>query len=132
MVVCFICKSEFSNNKGGQLTNHLKNDHNITLLEYVILTEYDNIPPKCKCGLCDEIPHLYRGKFLQYAKGHDSFKRREEMKNWKTTVSGVVVAAGTGMVQASDPTVQMIGQIVSVIGAILLGIFAKDSNVTGS
>ena len=34
--------------------------------------------------------------------------------------------------QASDPTVQMIGQIVSVIGAILLGLFAKDSNVTGS
>jgi hypothetical protein len=52
------------------------------------------------------------------------------MKNWKTTVSGVIVAAGTGMAQASDPTVQMIGQIVSVIGAILLGIFAKD--VTGS
>ena len=78
MVVCFICKSEFSNNKGGQLTNHLKNDHNITLLEYVILTEYDNIPPKCKCGLCDEIPHLYRGKFLKYAKGHDSFKFRQE------------------------------------------------------
>ena len=77
MVVCFICKSEFSNNKGGQLTNHLKNDHNITLLEYVILTEYDNIPPKCKCGLCDEIPHLYRGKFLKYAKGHDSFSWQE-------------------------------------------------------
>jgi len=54
------------------------------------------------------------------------------MKNWKTTVSGVVVAAGAGMVQASDPTVQMIGQIISVIGAILLGLFAKDSNVTGS
>jgi hypothetical protein len=27
------------------------------------------------------------------------------MKNWKTTVSGVIVAAGTGMVQSSDPTI---------------------------
>jgi len=47
------------------------------LVDYIILTEYKGISPKCKCG-CGDIPHLYRGKFLQYAKGHDSFKRREE------------------------------------------------------
>jgi hypothetical protein len=49
----------------------------MTLPDYIILTQYDGITPKCKCGLCDEHPHLYRGKFLQYAKGHDSFKFRE-------------------------------------------------------
>ena len=77
MVSCFICKVEFINNNGGQLTNHIKKHHNINLVDYVILTEYNNIPPKCKCGLCDEVPHLYRGKFLNYAKGHDGFKFKE-------------------------------------------------------
>lgn len=78
MVSCFICKKEFINNSGGQLTTHLKKDHNMPLVDYIILTVYKGISPKCKCG-CDDIPNLYRGKFLQYAKGHDSFKRREEI-----------------------------------------------------
>ena len=77
MVSCFICNDKFINNSGGQLTSHIKKCHNMTLEEYIILTEYNNIPPKCECGLCDDIPHLYRGKFLKYAKGHDGFKWRE-------------------------------------------------------
>ena len=76
MVSCFICQMEFENNTGGQLTNHVKKVHSMSLVDYTILTEYNNIPPKCKCG-CEEVPHLYRGKFLNYSKGHDSFKVRE-------------------------------------------------------
>ena len=77
MINCYICKEEFKNNTGGQLTNHVKKCHSMTLEDYIILTEYNNIAPKCKCG-CEERPHLYRGKFLEYSKGHTKFKHREQ------------------------------------------------------
>lgn len=53
------------------------------------------------------------------------------MKNWKTTVFGGVTAAGMGLSQSEDPILKTIGQILVVIGPVLLGIVAKDSNVTG-
>lgn len=53
------------------------------------------------------------------------------MKNWKTTLFGGITAAGLGLSQSAEPILQTIGQILSVIGPILLGIFAKDGNVTG-
>jgi len=53
------------------------------------------------------------------------------MKNWKTTLFGAITAAGLGMTQSSEPIVQTIGQVLSVAGPILLGIFSKDANVTG-
>lgn len=53
------------------------------------------------------------------------------MKNWKTTLFGAITAAGLGMSQSSEAIVQTIGQILAVLGPILLGIFSKDANVTG-
>lgn len=53
------------------------------------------------------------------------------MKNWKTTLFGALIAAGGGLQQVDDPTVQLIGKILAFGGPILLGLFAKDSNVTG-
>jgi hypothetical protein len=53
------------------------------------------------------------------------------MRSWKTSVFGAITAAGMGFSQSEDPTLKMIGQVLIVIGPILLGVFAKDSNVTG-
>ena len=53
------------------------------------------------------------------------------MKSWKTTVAGIITAIGVGFTQSDDPTLQMIGKILVVVGPIILGIVAKDSNVTG-
>ena len=53
------------------------------------------------------------------------------MKSWKTTLCGCITAAGAGMTQSSDATVQLIGKLLVVIGPILLGVFAKDHNVSG-
>lgn len=63
---------EFKTNAGGDLTKHLLNAHNMTLENYVILTEYDNINPICECGFCLDRPEFYRGKFKKYAYGHTS------------------------------------------------------------
>jgi hypothetical protein len=52
-------------------------------------------------------------------------------KNWKTTLFGGLTAAGMGLSQTEDPILKVVGQILTVLGPVLLGIFAKDSNVTG-
>jgi putative effector of murein hydrolase len=60
------------------------------------------------------------------------YERRDFiMKNWKTTLSGIITASGVGMIQSDDPTVQLIGKLLAVIGPVLFGFFAKDNNVTG-
>ena len=51
--------------------------------------------------------------------------------SWKTTLFGALIAAGAGMVLSTDPTVQLIGKILTIVGPVLFGLFAKDSNVTG-
>lgn len=53
------------------------------------------------------------------------------MKNWKTTLFGAITAAGIGLTQTDDPILKTIGQIIAILGPVLLGLFAKDSNVTG-
>ena len=53
------------------------------------------------------------------------------MKNWKTTVFGGITAAGAGLAMSEDPILKTIGQILAVVGPVLFGLFAKDSNVTG-
>jgi very-short-patch-repair endonuclease len=50
----------------------LKQVHNKTLADYIIEFEYNNIAPKCKCGLCEDIPLFHRGKFTRYAKRHSN------------------------------------------------------------
>lgn len=78
MCICEICKKEFKNNLGGNLTVHLLNEHKIFYENYIILTQYKNIPPECKCGYCNERPVFYRGKFLQYALNHNTFEWKKE------------------------------------------------------
>lgn len=51
------------------------------------------------------------------------------MKNWKTTVSGLL--SGCGQLFPLFGLPAEVGQAVSVLGLFLMGLFAKDSNVTG-
>lgn len=51
------------------------------------------------------------------------------MKNWKTTLSGVL--AGLGQIVPLFGVPAEVGQAISVLGLFLIGMFAKDSNVTG-
>lgn len=51
------------------------------------------------------------------------------MKNWKTTLTGILAAAGQILGFFGVPA--EVGNAISVIGLFLLGLFAKDSNVTG-
>jgi hypothetical protein len=52
------------------------------------------------------------------------------MKNWKTTVSGILSALGVIFPAVGLPA--EIGQAVTVIGLALLSYFAKDKDVTGT
>ncbi len=51
------------------------------------------------------------------------------MKNWKTTISGLVAALGQILPTFGVPT--EVAQAISVVGLFFVGLFAKDSNVTG-
>jgi len=51
------------------------------------------------------------------------------MRNWKTTSSGVLAAIGQILPLFGVPA--EIGAAVSTIALFLLGLFAKDLNVTG-
>lgn len=54
------------------------------------------------------------------------------MKNWKTTIGGILVAFGTGLQQIEDPAwIRHIGTILIGIGSALIGFFAKDYDTTG-
>lgn len=53
------------------------------------------------------------------------------MKSWKTTLFGAITACGMGLSQTEEPVLKTIGQILVIIGPVLLGIFSKDANVTG-
>lgn len=53
MEKCKICDNCFSQ-KSGHFTVHLRDEHNLSLEEYVVLTEFNQIHPKCKCGFCDD------------------------------------------------------------------------------
>ena len=49
------------------------------------------------------------------------------MKNWKTTLGGIVTAVGLFLVTMPNPTLHLIGQVLAPIGAALVGIAATDS-----
>jgi len=51
------------------------------------------------------------------------------MKNWKTSLSGLIGALGVIFPMIGLPA--DLGNAVSVIGIALMGYFSKDSNVTG-
>jgi len=80
---CILCH-EYYDVQSGHFTRHLKMVHNLSLEEYVIITEYDGIAPKCACGYCNELPVFYRGAYKKYAQRHDEFeylKRKYIEKN---------------------------------------------------
>ena len=52
------------------------------------------------------------------------------MKNGKTTIGGILAAAGAGMASLHGWP-GMLGQVLCVVGPLLLGASAKDLNVTG-
>lgn len=52
------------------------------------------------------------------------------MKNWKTTLFGAITALGTYLAGVDDTITKVIGQILVVLGPLLLGIFAADSSST--
>lgn len=54
---CKICDNLFSQ-KSGHFTLHLKNDHNLTLEDYIVITEFKGVHPKCQCGFCDDNSHF--------------------------------------------------------------------------
>lgn len=52
--------------------------------------------------------------------------------SWRTTLGGILVALGQGF-QAVKPVGEMsdtIGQLATLIGALVLGLSARDNNVT--
>lgn len=78
-IECQICHTIFQNNLAGQLTSHLRMVHVCSLEQYIVQTEFGSVAPVCVCGLCDERPVFYRGKFKRYALGHDLFDKRVEL-----------------------------------------------------
>lgn len=51
------------------------------------------------------------------------------MASWRTTLGGLLLAAGTGMT-AGTGTMHFIGVIVSAVGALILGGNARDHVVS--
>jgi hypothetical protein len=78
MIKCKICEKEFKNNLGGNLTLHIQNIHNISFADYYILIELNDVEPKCQCGLCNERPNFYRGKYSKFAIGHEKYDWQEQ------------------------------------------------------
>lgn len=54
------------------------------------------------------------------------------MKSWKTSMAAVIAAIGTAFSTSGNPTLVQIGSVLTPVGTLLLGLFAKDSNVTGT
>lgn len=53
------------------------------------------------------------------------------MKNWKTTLFGLLGAIGIALLSSADPTLHTIGTIMAALGLGGNGMTAKDNNVTG-
>ena len=52
------------------------------------------------------------------------------MKSWKTTLAGAVGALATFLATQEAPGLKLAGQVLTGISVALLGIFARDNNVT--
>lgn len=79
MLHCHLCSEQFVSNGGGQLTNHLRDIHDLSLADHVIITQLNSIEPRCACGLCEERPEFVRGSFKEYAVFHRRFDVREQL-----------------------------------------------------
>lgn len=51
------------------------------------------------------------------------------MKNWKTTIGGLLLTIGLAIAQSEE--LKNYGVILQGLGGLFLGFAAKDSNVTG-
>ena len=54
------------------------------------------------------------------------------MKNWKTTLFGAITALGTFLAGTDDSITKVIGQILVILGPVLMGIFAADASTTAT
>ncbi len=52
------------------------------------------------------------------------------MKNWKTTVGGILAAIGSYLVNSQLGVLNVVGQIMQVIGVFLIGATAQDAPST--
>lgn len=48
--------------------------------------------------------------------------------NWKTTVGGVMAAAGAVMLDHSNDNIAFAGKLILAVGTFFLGSMARDSN----
>jgi hypothetical protein len=52
------------------------------------------------------------------------------MTSWKTTVGGLLMAAGMSVLDNPDPRIHLAAKVCEALGAALLGMSARDNNVT--
>lgn len=45
MIECIFCKKQYKNNLSGCFTIHLLDEHNVSLKEYIVQIEYNNVAP---------------------------------------------------------------------------------------
>lgn len=48
------------------------------------------------------------------------------MKNWKTTVGGIITATGLFLMAQTNPIAHLAGQILAPVGAFVTGLAATD------
>jgi hypothetical protein len=52
------------------------------------------------------------------------------MNSWKTTLGGLLTAAGGALAHAGNPYLTAFGEILLIVGPIVLGASARDNSVT--
>ena len=52
------------------------------------------------------------------------------MKSWKTTLGGILTAAGIFLESNDSPVLSLIGQVLSAGGVFLIGLSARDNGVS--
>ena len=58
---CKICNENVTS-----IGRHAENVHDMSLENYTVLTEFENVHPKCQCGFCKEkAPWVQSGRFFQ-------------------------------------------------------------------
>ena len=50
--------------------------------------------------------------------------------SWKTSVAGIITALGAALQQSTEPLIHSIGQFLLALGPLLLGLSARDHNVS--
>lgn len=54
------------------------------------------------------------------------------MKNWKTTLGGILAAAGSYLSNSQTGALQVVGQVLQAIGLFLLGAVAQDASTNSN